>query len=1045
MVSDSKVPPFEHVADRFVRLMNRVEEDVLMVAHNGKRFDVPFLAAEMSRVDREIPSNVYFADSLEILRRAVRNHDDVPQKFSLEQLRLFFELNDAQTHRAMDDCVLLSRVLECVNEKYDVDVTKALNLNRFKTSFSKQVYVTKTHSQVDNEDAMTTETALSTLTLPPMLRQYCETKREHTTESSTPLLLYRVGDFYEAYFEDASRLGKSLDMIVTSKKVTHKLKDKSTSKSGKIHVPMCGFPARAAARHCRSLMERGHVVIVCDQMESAADAAKRKSSLVERKVTKVLTPGTVIEEDLLDADRSSYLVSLYESRESNKWGLCYADVSTGIVRSVEGESTEQLRSELERLAPAELLVPATSERDTYAYDSKQSNDLLCLGGRNRRLYGSLCFAPTSSFSSSSNVTSRFLKDYYGLASLEGVGLASRPLAMCATAALIRYVKHTRPETSSSLQYPRTYDVNDCMNIDEDTWRNLEISHTARTGSTQGSLLRAIDRTETSMGRRLLQEWLRRPLRDPLRIVSRQHVVRHFVDNHDIRLRTRSVLRHVDDISRLAGRVTSGTASATCLLSLAESLDRLPSLANSIATIKINHEPLNSRRLLEWSKETRNTLASTTSENNFTTSVFELQQQQHQQPILRPGADKEVDRLREEAKRHLEKMQDVVRRERDALGGEIPVSLRLTRMFGHVLAIPSRYCKKRELPERYRRQQSLKAEERFTTPELLELDSKIKRAESLACLRERAVFESLLVSAANLAPKMRDAAEIVSRVDVLSSLATLASDEFYCQPEILPASRRVLDILDGRHPVIEQFDDSNKKSTGCVPNSICLGGAEDNESVADVHNTKGSNLIVLTGPNAAGKSVYLRQIAITQLLAQIGSFVPASSARISVVDRIFTRAGGADDVSQGQSTFMVEMCETANILNHATEESLVLLDEIGRGTATYDGLALAQAVSEHLSQKTRARTVFATHYHELNELEQSLDHVSTMHAVVVERDRGDIEFTFEMARGGAHRSHGIAVANLVGFPRDVTDRADCILRSLEESSSDNNDDAGFVVG
>ena len=325
---------------------------------------------------------------------------------------------------------------------------------------------------------------------------------------------------------------------------------------------------------------------------------------------------------------------------------------------------------------------------------------------------------------------------------------------------------------------------------------------------------------------------------------------------------------------------------------------------------------------------------------------------------------------------------------------------------------------------------------------MELDSKMKRAESLACLRERAVFESLLVRAANLAPKMRDAADIVSRVDVLSSLATLASDEFYCEPEILPSSSRVLDILDGRHPVIEQFDDSNRSSSGCVPNSICLGGTDNVENLTDVHNTKGSNLIVLTGPNAAGKSVYLRQIAITQLLAQIGSFVPASSARISVVDRIFTRAGGADDVSQGQSTFMVEMSETANILNHATDESLVLLDEIGRGTATYDGLALAQSVSEHLSQTTRARTVFATHYHELNELERNLDHVSTMHAVVVERDRGDIEFTFEMARGGANRSHGIAVANLVGFPRDVTDRADCILKGLE-SGGDDGGDVGVV--
>lgn len=486
------------------------------------------------------------------------------------------------------------------------------------------------------------------------------------------------------------------------------------------------------------------------------------------------------------------------------------------------------------------------------------------------------------------------------------------------------------------------------------------------------------------------------------------------------------------------------------------------------TTTINVDSLNSKTLLNWCSKVRNTLVCTPDNNiSFSTtlpsssslSVFEVQQQ----PILRPGADDEVDRLRNEAKNHLDAMHgnhtlsfflsrslsythaqkktDVAKRERNALG-QIPVTLRSTRMFGHVLSIPSRHCKKLELPDRYRRQQSLKAEERFTTPELMELDSKAKRAESLACLRERTVFESLLNSAANMAPKMRDAAEIVSRVDVLSSLATLASDEFYCEPEILPSSSRVLDIVDGRHPVIEQFDDESiKRSTGCVPNSVCLGGDVKDKNVTDPHNTRGSNLIVLTGPNAAGKSVYLRQIAITQLLAQIGSFVPASSARISVVDRIFTRAGGADDVSQGQSTFMVEMSETANILNHATDQSLVLLDEIGRGTATYDGLALAQSVSEHLSQTIRARTIFATHYHELNDLEENLDHVSTMHAVVVERDRGDIEFTFEMSRGGATRSHGIAVANLVGFPRDVTSRADFILKGLEKEGCD---DGGVVT-
>eukprot|EP00940_MAST-03C_sp_MAST-3C-sp2_P002117 g2117.t1 len=1120
-VASSKVPPFEHVAERMVRDLSRLgkSDGVLLVGHNARRFDAPFLLTEMSRYGLEIPSGVEFSDSLDALRSVFkrkgdkRTDADTPQKFSLKYLRDFFRLDDGhphQTHRALDDCILLSDVLARVEGQFGINMTQELERHEFEASAASfagdSAYVYKKRHRRATSSATTTpdgtETtslscadALKSLTLPPMLRQYCETKGSHVSASSSssehPLLLYRVGDFYEAYFEDAPRLGAALDMVVTAKQIARKSKQserRSRDVSGDqkketttLRVPMCGFPVRAAARHCRSLMKGGHVVIVCDQTETAAAAASKGAATVERKVTRVLTPGTVIEEDLLDAERPSYLVALYVPRSSSSsWGLCYADVATGECRSTEGDGASALKSELQRLGPAELIVPANLDNESYTYgEASNQNDsrvasLLSLDGSSAHLFGSLCFAPASSFSTLG--AARYVREYHGLASLEGVGLHQRPLATSATAALLRYVEHTRPNTprstnvakgdsrrGRSLQLPKCYDVDDCMIIDEDTWRNLEISHTARTGSAQGSLFRAIDRSETAMGRRLLHEWLRRPLRCPKRIAKRQDAVREFVHDHDSRLRLRSVMRSMNDISRLASRAASGTASPNCLLTLADSIARLPTIAKTVesrdsvsraCSTALRLDFLSDPNLQRWAAQVRNTLAAISGDavsdghSTWISNMFAASSGATTAPLLRPGADDEVDRLRCEAAETLSAMEEVVERERREL--EVPaLTLRATRMFGHVIAVPSRSMRAFSVPDHFRRLQSLKAEERFSTAELVDLDARAKRMEAQAAAREQVVFDGLLTDAARLAPELRDAGSAVAQLDVLSGLATIAADEFYCAPTVLPARERRLDIVDGRHPVVEQFGCAGR---GCVPNSVSLSSAvivddddaselEDTQEV-DPHRTGDASLIVLTGPNAAGKSVFLRQTAVIQLLAQIGSFVPASHASLSVVDRIFTRAGGADDVSQGQSTFMVEMSETANILNHATSESLVLLDEIGRGTATYDGLALAQSVSEHLSQSVGCRTIFATHYHELNELARAHANVATMHAVVVPADDGSIAFTFEMASGGAERSHGIEVAKLVGFPGVVSDRAEDILRDLEGVVVDDDDERGL---
>lgn len=1158
MVRESHIPPFDHVADRFERCFRKILKDedapVVLVGHNARRFDAPFLTTELNRSGYKIPEGLYFADTLEVLRsmygkdsgnapRRERNVEDGPTKFSLQYLMQHFNASEGkqQTHRALDDCVLLANIIDIVRQqRNDVDVLQELTRRKF-TSFAsndreshyvkRSVASSSTSSSeasassqdVSYGSSLTADRAMSTLKLPPMLRQYCETKRAHSSHesrpvdepssSTDPIVLYRVGDFYEAYFEDADRLGRDLDMVITAKRVAHRpvktsdASDVDRRAKKMVRVPMCGFPVRAASRHCRSLMDRGHVVVICDQMETAASAASKGASTVERRVTRVLTPGTVVEGELLEKDTSNYLVSLhipsvtsttfegdsYRRGVDARWGLCYADVSTGECRATEGMGMETLRSELQRLSPKELLVPAnlddrslfralqrsdrarsstivSSSTDTHSEESSFSyayakSSSSTNNSHVQNAIGSLCFAPLSSFALPS--ASAFVRKYFGIASLEGIGLQQRPIATSATSALLRYVEHTRPirfgaqtSTSSSatcVQLPRCYDVEDGMGIDEDTWRNLEICETARTRSTQGSLLRAVDRTETPMGRRLIREWLRRPLRSVSRISRRQSAVRRFVEDHDVRLQLRSALRSVDDISRLAGRASAGTASPHCLLSLADSLSRLPHIMStircsadeknadfvqSVDSVRTAEDILTCSALQTWASTVRRTLASpetsrdATSDSSWISDLFGGTGT-GQVTIVRPGADPDVDRLRAESRDHRKAMEDFVESERQRLGVS-NLSLRSTRMFGHVIAVPARVIRERgaaSIPSDYRRQQSIKAEERFSTPKLIELDACIKRAESRAIALEQNIFERLLGDAAGQAHLMRDAANLIARLDVLSGLATLATDEFYCLPNILEPSARMMDIVDGRHPVVEQFGD------GCVANSVSLGTRLDgndgdsrrDEGSVDPHDTSGSDLIVLTGPNAAGKSVFIRQTAIIQLLAQIGSYVPASFARLSVVDRIFTRAGGADDISRGQSTFMVEMSETANILNHATSHSLVLLDEIGRGTATYDGLAIAQSVAEYLSQKTRARTIFATHYHELNDMARVHDNVATMQATVVQPcDESGISFTYEMSSGGAKRSYGVEVARLVGFPDEALKRSEDILGALEST-------------
>jgi len=827
--------------------------------------------------------------------------------------------------------------------------------------------------------------------LSKMYQHYVEVKDKYPNS----LLLYRVGDFFETFFQDAITIARELELVLTSKQ------------GGEIgRVPMTGVPHHAWERYTTQLVEKGYAVVICDQVEDSADAV----GLVKRDVTRVLTPGTVLEEGMLNARRNNYLAAIVIT--NIHWGLAYADISTGEFLTTQSSNLEHLSQELMRLQPSEVLIPT---------NAPDLGSLLRPGEKSEHLPAALppafCYALRPQTPFTLGEAKQRLLQKFKVRSLEGLGCEHLPLAVRAAGGLLQYLEDTQKNNPVHLQSLRTYTLTDYLIIDHQTRRNLEITQTVRDGTFQGSLLWAIDQTCTAMGGRSLRRWLLQPLLDIKGINARHDTIQELIENGSLRQELRQLLRQIYDLERLTGRAGSGTASARDLVALADSLQRLPELAKIVENARSPY-----LRALQKVSPILEQLAQKLHSHLIESPPIQITEGN----LIRPGINEQLDAMRQEAEDDQKWLTNLEATEKTRTGIS-NLKLGYTKSFGYYISISR--AKADQVPDNYIRKQTLTNEERYITPELKERENRILTAREDLNRLEYDIFVSLRAEVAAVAELIRSFSRAVAAADVLCGLAEVAVYQGYCRPLMIEG--REVNIIDGRHPVVEQ----SLPAGFFVPNSTRLGCTNETnrrDALDTEKEEKRPDLIILTGPNASGKSCYLRQVGLIQLMAQIGSFVPAKEARLGICDRIFTRVGAVDDLATGQSTFMVEMNETANILNHATAKSLVLLDEIGRGTATFDGLSIAWAVAEYLASEIKAKTIFATHYHELNELASLLSNVANYQVTVKELPE-QIIFLHQVQPGGADKSYGIEAGRLAGLPPVVIQRAKQVMGQIEKHS------------
>ncbi|PPJ63181.1 DNA mismatch repair protein MutS [Cuspidothrix issatschenkoi] len=830
--------------------------------------------------------------------------------------------------------------------------------------------------------------------LSKMYQHYVEMKDKYPHA----LLLYRVGDFFETFFQDAVTVSRELELVLTSKH------------GGEVgRVAMTGVPHHAWERYTTLLVEKGYAVVICDQVEDSAEAI----GLVRREVTRILTPGTLLEEGMLKASRNNYIAAVVIA--VNHWGLAYSDISTGEFITTQGSDLEHLTQELMRLQPSEVLFPT---------NAPDLGSLLRPGETSPSL--PQCLPPTFCYSLRSQVPfsqaearSKLLQKFK-LRSLEGIGCEHLPLAVRAAGGLLEYIEDTQKANPVSLQLLRTYTLTDYLIVDHQTRRNLEITQTVRDGTFHGSLLWALDRTNTAMGSRALRRWLLQPLLDLKGIKSRQDTIQELVQNTPLRQDIRQLLRQIYDLERLTVRAASGRANARDLVALADSFSRLPQISCLVEDAK---SPF--LKALQKVPPILEEIAEKLHAHIVESPPIHLKEG----GLIRPGINPLLDERKATVEADQQWIANLEVDERARTG--IPtLKVGFNKTFGYYISISR--SKSDQVPDNYIRKQTLTNEERYITPDLKEREARILTARDDLNQLEYEIFDALRDEVGSHAEIIRNIARAVAAADVLCGLAELAVHQGYCRPEIVAG--REINVIDGRHPVVEQ----SLPAGFFVPNSTWLGSKETNHRGTEdaeeegKKSTSSPDLVILTGPNASGKSCYLRQVGLIQLMAQVGSFVPVRSARLAVCDRIFTRVGAVDDLATGQSTFMVEMNETANILNHATSKSLVLLDEIGRGTATFDGLSIAWAVAEYLAVEIKARTIFATHYHELNELASIVPNVAN-YQVTVKELPDQIIFLHQVQPGGADKSYGIEAGRLAGLPAVVIKRAKQVMGQIEKHS------------
>ncbi len=797
-----------------------------------------------------------------------------------------------------------------------------------------------------------------------MFRQYLEIKNRYRD----CILFFRLGDFYEMFFEDAEEASRILDIALTSREA-----------GGGKRVPMCGVPVSNAAPYIRKLVEAGKRVAICEQMEDPREA----KGLVRREVVRVVTPGLFLDPEGLPDKESHYLCALFAGK---RWGLAVLDLSAGEFRAAVFADRGDLSSEIFRLEPRELLVPEGLPKDLL----KEFRELL----------PGLPVSPLPPTVFSERRARELLEEYFNLGDPAGLGFGELPEALCAVGAVLEYLLENEKEALGRISPPRPYFPGNYLILDEATKRNLELVRNQFDGSVRHSLLWVLDRTRTAMGGRTLRQWLLYPLKDLTAIKARQAAVEQLLTETSLREALRQTLSRVPDLERLATRCALRLAGPRDLLALREALGALPEIRELLSGAEGLLSEIR-ERLADFSELHQRLVR---------TLLEEVPTSPREGGLVRPGIHSELDELRDLKENALRYLSEIEERERRRTG--IP-NLRVgyNRVFGYYLEVTKSHLSR--VPEDYIRKQTLTNAERFITPELKEFEAKVLSADERIKELEYEIFLELREAVSLEAERLRATARAVGELDALLSLAEVAEENRYVRPEV--TAETGIEIVEGRHPVLEKV----LPSGSFVPNTVKLDPEE-------------ARLILITGPNMAGKSTILRQTALIVLLAHLGSFVPAERARVGLCDRIFSRIGASDELSRGRSTFMVEMAECANILHNATERSLVILDEIGRGTSTYDGLAIAWAVAEHLHDR-RALTLFATHYHELTELARELP-AARNYNVAVKTWEDRIVFLYRLQPGPASESYGVQVAALAGLPQEVVERAREILAGLEAKSA-----------
>jgi DNA mismatch repair protein MutS len=807
--------------------------------------------------------------------------------------------------------------------------------------------------------------------LSPAMRQYQQFKAQYPGY----VLFFRMGDFYEMFWDDARLAAKTLGVALTSRSRGGIDADDA--------IPMAGVPFHAVEAYLRKMIAAGHRVAICEQTEDASQA----KGLVKRDVVRLMTPGTLTDDPLLDGRADNYLagVAMGVSRSGGfKTGLCWGELSTGALFAMSG-SEDQVLDEIARLRPAEILVPELPSGQPHPISQRMKQ------------LGIEAVTVRAGWQFTAHHAREQLQKQWRLIAVGGLGFEEDDPAILAAGAVLSYLQETQKASLAHLRPPKRHIVEDHLSIDPVSFRSLEIDRTVRSGGTDGTLLSAIDRTRSAMGARLLRQWLRFPLCELEHIQARQSAIATLLESPTELRAVAEALGDLCDIERVIGRVTVGRASPKDLAGLARCLKQMPALFDRIEALPdpkaVSPELASSRAFCE-------------EQATYLNSAITPDPAPHLREggVIATGFDAELDRLRDigaNSQQWLAKYQAQLIAE----SGIHSLKVGYNKIFGYYIEVTDAHREK--VPSSWNRRQTVKNAERYITPELKDFESEALGARDKSIALEQTLFEQVRQALLPQVGAYQELAGGLARLDVLASFANLAQERRYCRPSIV--QERVLEIVDGRHPVLEQ-----QLGSEFVANDVAFDAAD--------------TLMLITGPNMAGKSTYIRQVALITLLAQIGSYVPAKTATIGLVDRIFTRVGASDELHSGQSTFMVEMTETANILNNATGRSLVILDEIGRGTSTLDGLSLAWAIAEHIASDVKCMTLFATHYHELTDLARRFSGVKNLNVSVREWE-DQVIFLHRIVEGGTDRSYGIHVARLAGIPADVLERARQLLGEL----------------